>query len=243
MNCLLMRVISLLIISKLKVDNKKLDIKVIEELNEKYKKASDETKNTLDINLSSLIEIFINSLKDAKSLVTNKDKINELYSHFNEEVVNKINDLRKNLKFQNFEELLKLNEIFNKNKYFYIFLYGNITSKLLEIIADHKKESNDIANMKTKLNEIFKTPLINCLRDLQNKIDELLKERDNLSNKEVIWDYENDIKLYFKDYTLEDEVTAEFKSFANKLKVKHAELFEGMKKNSKFVIDYIKQIL
>ena len=141
------------------------------------------------------------------------------------------------------EELIKLNEIFNKNKYFYIFLYGNITSKLLEIIADHKKESNDIGNMKTKLNEIFKTPLINCLRDLQNKIDELLKERDNLSNKEVIWDYENDIKLYFKDYTLEDEVTTEFKSFANKLKVKHAELFEGMKKSSKFVIDYIKQIL
>ena len=243
MNCLLMRVLSLLIISKLKIDNKNNDIKSIEELNEKYKKISDEIKNTLDINLSALIDIFINSLKDAKYLVTNKDKIIELYSHFNEVVVNKINELRKNLKFQNLEELIKLNEIFNKNKYFYIFLYGNITSKLLEIIAEHKKESNDIGNMKTKLNEIFKTPLINCLRDLQNKIDELLKERDNLSNKEVIWDYENDIKLYFKDYTLEDEVTAEFKSFANKLKVKHAELFEGMKKNSKFVIDYIKQIL
>ena len=242
-NCLLMRVISLLIISKLKVDNKKLDIKVIEELNEKYKKASDETKNTLDINLSSLIEIFINSLKDAKNLVTNKDKINELYSHFNEEVVNKMNDLRKNLKFQNFEELLKLNEIFNKNKYFYIFLYGNITSKLFEVIAEHKKESNDIGNMKTKLNEIFKTPLINCLRDLQNKIDELLKERDNLSNKEVIWDYENDIKLYFKDFTLEEEVFSEFKSFANKIKVKHAELLEGMKKSSKFIVDYVRQIL
>ena len=243
MNCLLMRVLSLLIISKLKIDNKNIDIKSIEELNEKYKKISDEIKNTLDINLSALIDVFINSLKDAKYLVTNKDKIIELYSHFNEVVVNKINELRKNLKFQNLEELIKLNEIFNKNKYFYIFLYGNITSKLLEIIAEHKKESNDIANMKTKLNEIFKTPLINCLRDLQNKIDELLKERDNLSNKEVIWDYENDIKLYFKDYTLEDEVTTEFKSFANKLKVKHAELFEGMKKSSKFVIDYIKQIL
>jgi hypothetical protein len=243
MNCLLMRVLSLLLISKLKIDNKDIDIKSIEELNEKYKKTSDEIKNTLDINLSSLIDVFINSLKDAKYLVTNKDKIIELYSHFNEVVVNKINELRKNLKFQNLEELIKLNEIFNKNKYFYIFLYGNITSKLLEIIADHKKESNDIGNMKTKLNEIFKTPLINCLRDLQNKIDELLKERDNLSNKEVIWDYENDIKLYFKDYTLEDEVTTEFKSFANKLKVKHAELFEGMKKSSKFVIDYIKQIL
>jgi hypothetical protein len=238
-----MRVLSLLLISKLKIDNKDIDIKSIEELNEKYKKTSDEIKNILDINLSSLIDVFINSLKDAKYLVTNKDKIIELFSHFNEVVVNKINELRKNLKFQNLEELIKLNEIFNKNKYFYIFLYGNITSKLLEIIAEHKKESNDIGNMKTKLNEIFKTPLINCLRDLQNKIDELLKERDNLSNKEVIWDYENDIKLYFKDYTLEDEVTTEFKSFANKLKVKHAELFEGMKKSSKFVIDYIKQIL
>ena len=244
-NYLLMRVISLLIISKLKKDNKQLDTKIIEELNEKYKNISKELNNKLDMDLSSLIDVFINSLKDANYLVTNKDKIVELYKSFTEEVVNKINELRKNLKFQNFEALIKLNEIFNRNKYFYIFLYASVTSKLFEVISDHKKESNDIANMKTKLNEIFKTPLVNCLRDLQNKFDELLKEKDNLSNKEVFWDYENDIKLYFKDFSsvLEDEVISECKSFANKMKVKHAELFEGMKKNSKYVVDYIRQIL
>ena len=165
------------------------------------------------------------------------------YSYFSEEVISKINDLRKNLKFQNLEALIQINELFNKNKYFYFFLYGNITSKLNDIISDHKKESNDIANMKTKLNEIFKTPLINSLRDLQNKIEELLKEKDNIKNKEVIWDYENDIKSYFKDFTLEDEVVSEFKSFANKMKVKHSELFDGMKLYSKRIVDYIKQIL
>ena len=131
----------------------------------------------------------------------------------------------------------------SKNKYFYFFLYTNVTSKLLEIISDHKKESNDIANMKTKLNEIFKTPVINCLRDLQNKVDELLKEKDNLANKEVIWDYENDIKTYFKEFTLEEDVISEFKNFANKSKVKHAELFTEMKNDSKKIVDYIKQIL
>jgi hypothetical protein len=243
MNCLLMRVISLLIISKLKVENNKIDIKVINELNEKYKQISKDVNNKLDINLSSLIDVFLNSLKDANYLVNNKNTIIELYSDFNENVVNKINDLRKNLKYQNFEELIKLNELFNKNKYFYFFLYGNLTSKLLDIISDHKKESNDIANMKTKLNEIFKTPLINSLRELQNKIDELLKEKDNTSNKEVFWDYENDINTYFKDYTVEKEITDEFKEFANKMKVKHSELFTDMKKNSKYVVDYIKQIL
>ena len=243
MNCLLMRVISLLIISKLKVENNKIDIKVINELNEKYKQISKDVNNKLDINLSSLIDVFLNSLKDANYLVNNKNTIIEYYSDFNENVVNKINDLRKNLKYQNFEELIKLNELFNKNKYFYFFLYGNLTSKLLDIISDHKKESNDIANMKTKLNEIFKAPLINSLRELQNKIDELLKEKDNTSNKEVFWDYENDINTYFKDYTVEKEITDEFKEFANKMKVKHSELFTDMKKNSKYVVDYIKQIL
>ena len=239
-NCLLMRVISLLIISKLKISNDKIDVKVITELNEKYKQISKDVNNQLDINLSLLIDVFINSLKDAKYLVDNKDNIIGLYSSFIEQVVNKINELRKNLKYQNLDSLIKLNESFNKNKYFYFFLYGNITSKLYDIISDHKKESKDIANMKTKLNEIFKTPLINCIRDLQNKIDELLKEKDN---KEIYWDYENDIKTYFKDFTIEKEVLDEFKEFSNKMKVKHSELFSGMKASSKYVVDYIKLLL
>ena len=239
-NCLLMRVISLLIISKLKINNDKIDINVIAELNEKYKQISKDVNNLLDINLSLLIDVFLNSLKDAKYLVDNKDNIIGLYSNFIEQVVNKINELRKNLKYQNMDSLIKLNELFNKNKYFYFFLYGNITSKIYDIISDHKKESNDIANMKTKLNEIFKTPLINCLRDLQNKIDELLKEKDN---KEINWDYENDIKTYFKDFILEKEVLDEFKEFSNKMKVKHSELFASMKVSSKCVVDYIKLLL
>ena len=239
-NCLLMRVISLLIISKLKISNDKIDIKVITELNEKYKQVSKDVNNQLDINLSLLIDVFINSLKDTKYLVDNKDNIIGLYSYFIEQVVNKINELRKNLKYQNLDSLIKLNKTFNKNKYFYFFLYGNITSKLYDIISDHKKESNDIANMKTKINEIFKTPLINCLRDLQNKIDELLKEKDN---KEINWDYENDIKTYFKDFTLEKDVLDEFKEFSNKMRVKNSELFTNMKVNSKYVVDYIKLLL
>ena len=243
MNCLLMRVISLLIISKLKISNDKVDKKLISELNEKYKQISNNVNNQLDINLSLLIDIYLKSLDDANYLVNNKDKIIELYSYFRGQVVDKINELRQNLNFQNLEGLIQINELFNKNKYFYFFLYGNITSKLFEIIADHKKESNDIANMKTKLNEIFKTPLINSLRDLQNKIDEILKLKDDIKNKEVVWDYKNDIVSYFKDFTLEEEILSEFKNFANKMKVKHSELFDGMKVSSKRIVDYIKQIL
>ena len=243
MNCLLMRVISLLIISKLKISNDKVDKKLISELNEKYKQISNNVNNQLDINLSLLIDIYLKSLDDANYLVNNKDKIIELYSYFRGKVVDKINEFRQNLNFQNLEGLIQINELFNKNKYFYFFLYGNITSKLFEIIADHKKESNDIANMKTKLNEIFKTPLINSLRDLQNKIDEILKLKDDIKNKEVVWDYKSDIVSYFKDFTLEEEVLSEFKNFANKMKVKHSELFDGMKVSSKRIVDYIKQIL
>ena len=243
MNCLLMRVISLLIISKLKISNDKVDKKLISELNEKYKQISNNVNNQLDINLSLLIDIYLKSLDDANYLVNNKDKIIELYSYFRGQVVDKINELRQNLNFQNLEGLIQINELFNKNKYFYFFLYGNITSKLFEIIADHKKESNDIANMKTKLNEIFKTPLINSLRDLQNKIDEILKLKDDIKNKEVVWDYKSDIVSYFKDFTIEEEVLSEFKNFANKMKVKHSELFDGMKVSSKRIVDYIKQIL
>ena len=243
MNCLLMRVISLLIISKLKISNDKVDKKLISELNEKYKQISNNVNNQLDINLSLLIDIYLKSLDDANYLVNNKDKIIELYSYFRGQVVDKINELRQNLNFQNLEGLIQINELFNKNKYFYFFLYGNITSKLFEIIADHKKESNDIANMKTKLNEIFKTPLINSLRDLQNKIDEILKLKDDIKNKEVVWDYKSDIVSYFKEFTLEEEVLSEFKNFANKMKVKHSELFDGMKVSSKRIVDYIKQIL
>lgn len=245
-NCLLMRVISLYIIAKLKITNDKKDeklIKELNELNEKYKQISINVNNKLDINLSSLIDILIKSLKDPKDLLNNKDKIIEIYSNFSEQVINKINEFRKNMKLQNLETLIQINELFNKNKFFYFFLYGNVTSKFLDIISENKKEINDIANMKTLLNEQFKTPLINSLRDLQNKIDELLKEKDDLSNKNVIWDYENDIKSYFKDFILEEGLLSEFKSFANKMKVKHSELIDEMKGSSKRIVDYIKQIL
>ena len=115
-----------------------------------------------------------------------------------------------------------------------------ILSEFAIIISDHKNDNNDIANMKTKLNEIFKTPLINCLRDLQNKLEELLKQKNN---KESMWDYEKDTKEYFKEYILDEEIISEIKGFANKMKVKHSEVFETFKTDVKLVVDYIKYIL
>ena len=239
-NFLLMRIISFLIISKLSIDNKNIDINAINELNNQYKEISNKVNNKLDINLSLLIEIFISSLKDANNLLNSKDKILELYSYFDEQIVKPLNEYKNNISFHNLEIMSKLNSFIYKNKNFYFFLYTKITSKLLEIISDHKNDNNDIANMKTKLNEIFKSPLLNSLRDLQNKLDELLKQKNN---KENIWDYENDIKKYFNEFNLDEEVLSEFKGFANKMKVKHSELFENIKNDSKLIVDFIKQIL
>ena len=222
------------------MDNKNIDINTITELNNKYKDISNKVNSGLDINLALLIEIFINSLKDANNLVNNKEKINELYNYFNEEIIKKINEYRNNLNFHNLEVLSKLNNSIYKNSYFYFFLYTKITSKILDVISDHKNDNNDIANMKTKLNEIFKTPLINCLRDLQNKLEELLKQKNN---KESMWDYEKDTKEYFKEYILDEEIISEIKGFANKMKVQHSELFEEIKNEAKLIVDFVKQVL
>ena len=240
MNCLFMRLYSYLIISKLNTENKNIDVNVINDLNNKYKEISNKVNNKFDINLSLLIDIFINCLKDVNYLLNNKDKIIELYSYFDEQIIKKINEYKNNLDYHNLESLIKLNDLIYKNRHFYFFFYTKITSKLLEIISDHKNESNDISNMKTKLNEIYKTPLLNSLRDLQNKLDELLKLKNN---KEASWDFENDIKKYFKEFTLDEEVFSEFKGFANKMKVKHSEVFEALKTDVKLVADYIKYIL
>ena len=149
--------------------------------------------------------------------------------------------MRKEINYKNYDTIIQLNKIFHKNKNFYIFLYANITSKSQSLISEHKKESNDIANMKTKLNEIFKTPMINSLRDLQMKLEELVKNKDK--DTEALWDYEKDIKSYFIDFILEEDVTAEFKNLSNKIKVRHGELFKEIKENSKKAADYIKQII
>ena len=235
-----MRIFSYLIISKLNNDNKNIDVNAITELNNKYKEISNKVNNKLDINLSLLIDIFINSLKDVNSLLNKKDNIIELFSYFDKEIIQKINEYKNNISFTNIEIISKLNSFIYKNKNFYFFLYTKITSKFLEIISDHKNDSNDIANMKTKLNEIFKTPLLNNLRDLQNKLDELLKQKNS---KENLWDFENDIKKYFKEFNLDEEILSEFKGFANKMKVRHSELFENIKNDSKLIVDFIKQIL
>ena len=240
MNCLLMRVISYVITTKLSDDNKKIDMNIITELNNKYKEIASKVNNKLDINLSSLIDVFINSLKDANYLINNKDKIFELYSYFEEQIIKKINEYKNELAFNNFEIISKINNIIYKNKFFYFFLYTKITSKIIDIISDHKNESIDIANMKTKLNEIFKIPLLNSLRDLQNQFDLLLKQKNN---KEVLWDYQQDITKYFKEFNMDEEVLSEIKGFANKMKVKHSELFENIKNDSKLIVDFIKQML
>ena len=239
-NCLFMRIISYLIVTKLNIENKNFDINVTIELNNKYKEIANKVNNKLDINLSLLIDILLNSLKDTNYFLNNKDKIIELYSYFDESIIKKMNEYRNILNFHNLEILSKLSSLFYKNRFFYFFLYTKITSKFLYFISDHKNENNDIANMKTKLNEIFKTPLINSLRDLQNKLDELLKQKNNKENE---WDYENDIKTYFKDFNLDEEVFSEFKGFANKMKVKHSELFEDIKTEAKYIVDFVKQIL
>ena len=240
MNCLLMRIISYVITTKLNDDNKKIDLNIITELNNKYKEIASKVNNKLDINLSSLIDVFINSLKDANYLINNKDKIFELYSYFEEQIIKKINEYKNELAFNNFEIISKINNIIYKNKFFYFFLYTKITSKIIDIISDHKNESIDIANMKTKLNEIFKIPLLNSLRDLQNQFDLLLKQKNN---KEVLWDYQQDITKYFKEFNMDEEVLSEIKGFANKMKVKHSELFENIKNDSKLIADFIKQML
>ena len=240
MNCLLMRIISYVITTKLNDDNKKIGLNIITELNNKYKEIASKVNNKLDINLSSLIDVFINSLKDANYLINNKDKIFELYSYFDEQIIKKINEYKNELAFNNFEIISKINNIIYKNKFFYFFLYTKITSKIIDIISDHKNESIDIANMKTKLNEIFKIPLLNSLRDLQNQFDLLLKQKNN---KEVLWDYQQDITKYFKEFNMDEEVLSEIKGFANKMKVKHSELFENIKNDSKLIADFIKQML
>ena len=239
-NCLFMRIISYLLVTKLNIENKNFDINVTIELNNKYKEIANKVNNKLDINLSLLIDIFLNSLKDTNYFLNNKDKIVELYTYFDESIIKKMNEYRNILNFHNLEILSKLSSLFYKNRFFYFFLYTKITSKFLYFISDHKNENNDIANMKTKLNEIFKTPLINSLRDLQNKLDELLKQKNNKENE---WNYENDIKTYFKDFNLDEEVFSEFKGFANKMKVKHSELFEDIKTEAKYIVDFVKQIL
>ena len=239
-NCLLMRIISYLIITKLGDDNKNIDINKISELNDKYKEIANKVNNKLDINLSLLIDTFINSLKDVNYLLNNKDKIFELYSYFDEQIIKKLNEYKNNMNFNNIEIIFKLNELIYKNKFFYFFLYTKITSKLIDIISDHKNENLDIANMKTKLNELFKIPLLNSLRDLQNQLDSLLKQKNN---KEVLWNCENDIAKYFKDFNMDEEVVSEFKGFANKMKVKHSELFENIKNDTKLIVDFVKQIL
>ena len=239
-NCFLMRMISYLIISKLNNENKNIDIAEITELNNKYKEKAKKINSILDINLSSLIDIFINCLKETNYFLDNKDKIIELYSYFDEQIIKKINEYKNNLNFHNLEIIFKLNGFIYKNKFFYFFLYTKITAKLLDYISDHKNENNNIANMKTKINEIFKTPLLNNLRDLQNKFEELLKQKNNKENE---WDYENDIKIYFKEFNLDEESLSDFKRFANKMRVKHSELFEDIKNEVKLIADFIKQIL
>ena len=242
---LLMRILSIIVSSKvLKLNEKDTEsIKQVKELNNKYLEISKENKSELDINLCDIISYLLEIYENLEKIM-DTDKITKLF-----EIISKIEtnlkDKRNKLKYNDFTSVSDYIKEFKDFKHFYIIPFTNVTSKYEDFITDHKKELKEPQSLKAKINEIFKSPIINELRETEKFLDDLISK----CHKEDYfgWNYEEELN---KEKLLDIEVEDIKKQLINcatdilfKIDEKHKDLFKDIKDSCKRIIDYIKQLI
>jgi hypothetical protein len=181
----------LLPMSKMNSNKSNIIIKEEEESNEKEGKTIYESKQAKSKYYSTLRSV------DSGSMSSN---VKEISIEIIKDVSNKINEMRKFSDFLNFEyedeEFFK--DIFSKiRELFYIYIM-HIFDPLVELIKNKNKEQSDLVNkvqivLKNEVNDVLENSILirKVLEDnyqqLQNKIDELIKEKEVLvkQNKEL----------------------------------------------------------
>ena len=123
--------------------------------------------------------------------------------------------------------------------------FVNVTSKYEDFITDHKKELKEPQLLKAKINEIFKSPIINELRETEKLLDDLIlkcHKEDNFG-----WNFEEELNkekiLDIEDEDIKKQLTNCGNDILFKIDEKHKDLFKDIKESCKRIIDYIKQLI
>ena len=97
----------------------------------------------------------------------------------------------------------------------------------------------------TKINEIFKSPIINELRETEKLLDDLIlkcHKEDNFG-----WNFEEELNkekiLDIEDEDIKKQLTNCGNEILFKIDEKHKDLFKDIKESCKRIIDYIKQLI
>jgi hypothetical protein len=240
-----MRMISIIVTSRLlKLKEKDNDeIKKIKEDNIIYLDYSKENNSELDICLCNLISYLFEVYENSEKII-DTEKIIKLFELISK-IISNLKEKRNKIKFNDFSSISDYIKEYNEFKNFYIIEYTNVTSKFIDFISDHKKEIKEPQVLKAKLNEIFKSPIINELRETEKFLDDIISKCHKENN--LGWNYEEELNkeniLNIDDEDIKKHLMNSAKDIQFKIDEKHKELFKEIKESCKRVIDYIKQLI
>ena len=242
---LLMRMISIIVTSRLLKlkENDNDEIKKIKEDTKIYFDYSKENNSELDICLCNIISYLFEVYENSEKII-DTEKIIKLFEIISK-IISNLKEKRNKIKYYDFSSISDYIKEYNEFKNFYIIEYTNVTSKFIDFISDHKKEIKEPQVIKAKLNEIFKSPIINELRETEKFLDDMISKchkEDNLG-----WNYEEELNkeniLNIDDEDIKKHLMNSAKDIQFKIDEKHKEIFKEIKENCKRVIDYIKQLI
>lgn len=209
---------------------------IFKNLLQKYTSSANEVKSEVDILISQLSVILISINDDIDLLEGKEQEIYDIYAKLNELLVNHIIDIRKNLSFENYKVIKEFICVFNQMKEFYCVPLTAITSKFIDLISQNRRKLKDANKIKAKLNESFKSPFINMLKENAKWLDTLIAN----ANK-------NEVKDIFSETSMTKTMKTKYLDRKNEINAKMIEsirdIYKEIKIYSKRIEDYIKQFI
>lgn len=211
-------------------------MEIFKELLKKYISSANETKSEIDILISQLSLIMVTIHEDICLFEIKEQEIYNIYSKINETLTSRINDIRKKLAFDDYKVIKEFIFVFNEIKEFYCVPLTAISSKFLDLISQNRKKLKDANIIKAKLNESFKSPFINMIKENIKHLDFFIGSANKKEVKSLI--IENTLTQ-----TMTEKYLAKTEEINSKIIERIKDIFKEIKDYSKRMEDYIKQLL
>ena len=202
-----------------------------------YKQAASDLKSELDEILVNYIELIVSAVQSVNDFNKNINNVYEQLSKIQTIIVSKISEFKNGLSFDKYNKISTIVNEFGEMKYFYFVPFTLVTGKLLDFVLDHKKEIEDMHGIKAKINEKYKSPIINMLKELSKVIEEL----NGNCHKEGFEGSQGGKTISDLVGDIDEKIVKKANDMNYKIDQAHKDVFKEIKDYCKKIEDYIKQ--
>ena len=209
-----------------------MDISSIDENNlNEYLRLSEANKYQTDVVIAKLLKFLTSIRKDVENLDKEIEGVYKVYSEYKEFAIDKLVQMKSQIKYGNGEELSEFMKFYNDFKFLYVTPLANVTGGIVGFIDSKKKEIMNAKEVKMKLNSLFKAPLVQALRDLGKEAETMVSK----AHKEGVIDSE-----MIKEISDTEEAKKNFSKLIDTLEETHKGVFKDLKASCSAIDNYVR---